>query len=335
MARDGIAARIAEVVENVRLPRPWPVEVQETDDERCAVVVAPGPNKRPLSLCVDAADRRFWILHTAAGRRDADWIARRLVDRGTRLGRTPFPSQMLARLTARGRCVGLGLDFDRGALRRVDASEGTDDDALKMQLRGARAWRVLELMGEDGSFAASTALSRMRIAIRAEGAGSGPATLDVRFDGGIATRGARFETHAALAGTLRQSYAKLVAKLEPADRSPTGGAAPTLTGRAVEVRPVRPIAEPRRFAQVVFSGARPFQLWGAPRATTPEFARVRAVDLATGVRLDFEIAPEFVRVHVPARRSGSAVMRFYSNMQRHHDARARLLDHERRDVFAL
>ena len=95
----------------------------------------------------------------------------------------------------------------------------------------------------------------------------------------------------------------------------------------------RPISDLTVFCERIFSCGQPFRLWGVPVPLGSDYYRVRAVDLHVGTPIDFEVAPEFVRVYLPAGSCGNSVMRMYTNLQHHYDSLVRAEDGNGRPVF--
>ena len=331
----GFVPRLAAIVARSTLRTRFPCEVHAANDPALATIHGRYRNRERVSLYVDRADPRYWILHTAASSHAADWIVGQLVGSGTDLDRAYIPSQLLGKLTSRGACHGLSLDFDH-RIFRYDGQDGggTPSDFLKMQLWGDRAWRVLELMRQDSSFPGSTTLSRVQVKCWPDERDKNAYCLaDVRFDGRITARGTSFEGHATLVDALKKSYSREVAKLESGYRIRARAGGEELTGRALGISTSRPIRDLEEFSRIVFSATKPFLLWGVPAVSSSSFVRVCAVDLRLGSRLDFEITSEFIRVYIPSGSCATAVLRFYTNLQHHHDARVQLLDKDDRDVF--
>ena len=89
------------------------------------------------------------------------------------------------------------------------------------------------------------------------------------------------------------------------------------------------------FCEKVFSCGEPFRLWGVPIRVAEDFYRVEGFDLHIGNPIQFEIAPEFIRVYMPTGSCGNSVVRLYTNLQHHYDALIQAEDGNGRCVFEV
>ena len=330
----GFVPRLTEAVDGSTLGAQLSCEVHPGEDPRLATICARTGDRASAYLYVDAGDPRYWVVHTTAASQSADWIVARLVEGSTRIDRVLIPAQLLDGISGLGSCIGLGLDFDRRVLSDHGAGDdGQDTGSLKMQLWGHQARRLLELMRHEPAFTDHTMLSRLRIRCQRDvNDQSAFSVEEIRLDGKITAQGTWFEGHANMVRAMKEAFAHAVGRLE-SDYSIRGGSTgDKITGRALAIDTNRTIEDLDAFTRAVFSGSGPFQLWGVPRAANG-LLRIRATDLGLGGRLDFEITPAFIRVYLPSTTSGSTVLRFYTNLQRHHDARVRLLNEDGKDVL--
>ena len=330
----GLVPRLAEVVDASALGARFACEVHPGEVRDLATICARMGDRASTYIYVDAQDPRYWVVHTTAASRAADWIVARLVEGSTRIDRVLIPVQLLDRISSLGSCVGLGLDFDRRVFSDDgDGNGGRYIGSLKMQQWGHQARRLLELMRHEPSFADQTTLSRLQIRCQPDGGDRTTFSVEeIRLDGKITAQGTWFEGHANMVRTLKKAFARVVGRLESDYSIRARSTGDTVAGRALAIDTNRAIEDLDVFARTVFSGGPPFQLWGVPR-TGDGVVRVRATDLGLGGRLDFEITPAFIRVYLPSTTSGSTILRFYANLQRHHDARVRLLNEEGLDVL--
>ena len=330
----GFVPRLTEIVDGSTLGARFSCEIHPGENPHLATICARNGDRVSAYLYVDAWDPRYWVVHTTAASQAADWIVGRLVEGSTRIDRVLIPAQLLDEISGLGSCVGLGLDFDR----RVFSDEGPGDNGpdtgfLKMQLWGHQARRLLELMRHEPAFTAHTMLSRLQIRCQPDGNDQTAFSVEeIRLDGKITAGGTWFEGHANMVRTLKEAFARAVGTLESDYSIRARSTGDKVTGRALAIDTNRAIEDLEAFTRTVFSGSGPFKLWGVPRAANG-LLRVRATDLGLGGRLDFEITPSFIRVYLPSTTSGSTVLRFYTNLQRHHDARVRLLNEEEKDVL--
>ena len=86
-----------------------------------------------------------------------------------------------------------------------------------------------------------------------------------------------------------------------------------------------PPVDPGLFIRAVFAGVQPFRLMGIPRQIDPDYWVIPAVDLHGGHRLDFEVAPEFVRIYLRGEACANSALRFEANLQHHLSGDSRLI----------
>ena len=91
-----------------------------------------------------------------------------------------------------------------------------------------------------------------------------------------------------------------------------------LTGQPIKVDMKPHIADLPAFCARLFSAINPFRLAGIPRRVGDDHFLVAAVDLHTGQTLRFELSPDRIIVFLPAGTCGNTLLRFVTNLQRHH-----------------
>lgn len=290
--------------------------------------------RTPVAMYADCRDPRHWLIHTLASGRTADWAIGRMAAVGTRLSRVSLPGQLLRKLAGLGLLEGLILSHDR---RQFDEGKGYDARGfMSMQLWGGQSGRILSTMSRERSLSDSISLSRVHVRYWPDEDDRAASCLaEIDRDGRMVTRGTSYEGHLHLVKVFRRLYTRQIEKLESRFRVRADGDAGKLVGRCLTIRPARPVGNPARFCDLVFSGTLPFRLWGVPALTSGSFTRVRALDLDVGGALDCEITPEFLRVFLLSGTSANSVVRFFANLQRHFDSGVRLLDQDEQDVLEL
>lgn len=306
--------------------------VHETDEEFFFRVEAQWAANN-AEYYVDANDHRFWVLHSISNSLKADNILRRVIANDSHFDSAWLPMQLLERVTDMGAFRGLHLDYDRREVPDVefDVPEAPVE-YLKMQLWGNRARRVLELLRQPDAFANATTLSKVKIKHwlnQAEDEDS--FSLDeVKWDGKITARGTSFQSHLNLVNSIYTSYAARVRVFEDKFSlrfgrvNRTNRNRTTLSGEPLSITFSRPLPDLEKFLNSVFSGAEPFRLWGTPVSLGTNYFRVTALDLHVTNRINFEVAPDFMRVYLPDGSCGNTVVRLYTNLQHYYDSQVLL-----------
>lgn len=312
----------------------YPAAVHTSGDRGLFTIEAPYRGRAPVYLYADCADPRFWLLHTLARSETADWIVGRLTGVGTGLARVALPDQLMEKLAGLGSLQGVITIHDPRILRHENASPARTD-FMSMQLWGAQSRRVMSLLRADRSLGKCVSLSRVHLKYRPDEEDCEAFSLDdVHCDGRLEARGTSIVAHLHLVDILRDAYREKVETIESGYRVHTDEEG-TLFGRCLTIRLSRPIGDAADLCRRILSTSPPFRYWGVPASSSPAFARVSALDLNVGRTFGLEITPEFIRVFLPAGTTGSAVVRFFSNLQRHLDSRVRLIGLDERDVFEL
>lgn len=293
--------------------------------------------REPVTIFVDTSNRRFWVLHSMNSSIALDWLIDRLIRTSQELDRAWIPIDLLELASQYGAFRGLGLDYDRRFIPDVDfEAPGAPVEFLKMQLWGSKAGEVLRILRQHDAFPHETALSKVKVKYWLSEDRNGEFALDdIKYNGKITARGTSFQSHITLINDLYRRYAELIRMIE--ERFSLSWA---LTEGQVDMRgePVnlflsRPIADLETFCASLFSPSAPFRLWGVPIALTDNFYRVSAVDLHAGSRIDFEIAPKFIRVYLRDGSCGNSLVRLYTNLQHHYDARIEAKDADGQRLF--
>jgi hypothetical protein len=291
-----------------------------------------------LIVYVDFTNPRYWFLHSMGSSNTLDWVIGRLVKARPELDRAWLPADFLERVSTMGSFRGLGLDYDRRIIPDVDFdSQEAPVEFLKMQLWASDAGRILRTLRKEDAFPNDTTLSKVKVKFWLDGESDGDFSLDdIKYDGKVTARGTSFQSHIALVSKIYEDYANQIRELEEkyalrAYYQHDGRL--SLDGEPVNFRFKRPIANIEVFCESVFSCGEPFRLWGVPVRIAKDFYRVQAIDLHVGGPIQFEIAPEFMRLYLPVGSCGNSVLRLYTNLQHHYDALVRAQDGDGRRIF--
>ena len=281
---------------------------------------------------VDAADQRFWILHSTSNSARTDRILRRVIANDPHLDSAWLPIQLLEEVADMGTFRGLGLDYDHRKVPDVNFEEpDAPVEYLKMQMWGNRAREVLETLRDTDAFSNATTLSKVRVKHWLDRAADTESfTLDdVKWDGKITARGTSFPSHVNLVSSVYRTYSAKVKAFEQQfslrydaiKMANAGEAYYHISGEPLNVTFSRPMPDLEKFVDAVFSGAEPFRLWGTPVLLGTHYYRVTALDLHVSHRITFEITPEFMRVYLPDGSCGNTIIRLYTNLQHYYDSR--------------
>lgn len=291
----------------------------------------------PLIAYLDFTNSRFWLLHSVGSSHATDLLIEKLIKAGPELDRAWLSADFLEYVSSKGAFRGLSLDYDRRKVPDVDFhSPEAPVEFLKMQLWGNKAADILRILREERAFPHETTLSKVKIKFWLKGELDGDFSLDdIKYDGKVTARGTSFQSHIALISHIYEKYANQIRKLEKryALRVSTDNGRLFIEGEPVNLLFKRPIDNLEIFCESVFSCGDPFRLWGVPIRLAEDFYRVQAVDLHIGRPLQFEIAPDFLRVYLPEGSCGNSIVRLYTNLQHHYDSLVQAEDGDGGPVF--
>jgi hypothetical protein len=290
-----------------------------------------------LVIYVDYTNPRYWLLHSMGSSNAMDWLIERSVKATPELDRAWLPAGLLEHISRMGSFRGLSLDYDRRVVPDVDfQAPEIPVEFLKMQLWGNKAGDILGILRAEGAFPHETTLSKVKIKFWLDGKSDEEFSLDdIKYDGKTTARGTSFQSHIALISRVYEIYADQIRKLEEnySIKASVLDGRLFLDGTPINFLFTRPIANLETFCESIFSCGEPFRLWGTPVPLAEDFYRVQAIDLHIGSPLQFEIAPEYMRVYLPVGSCGNSVLRLYTNLQHHYDSLVGNEDGEGRPIF--
>lgn len=265
----------------------------------------------------DVADKRFIVLHTAAG---SD-IAGRAVAAITasdrlRLDMMWLPDPLLRALARRA-----GAGALRGlAARRAGGFPGTgrsSSEGFDLDVCGTLACEVDRHARRSRRLAGAMACRKITL-VSCDGDGPlGRASVDISRDGRLAARsGGSLHGHLHLVDEARALYAHVVGGIEacrPGSMHPDGEL--DIVGRPVHIRLCDPLRDIGAFVNRLFDSTRPLRLWGLESEVEEGYYNVAGMDIHTASPMNFEIAADMMRIYLSGESFGGAVMRLLCNLQ--------------------
>lgn len=313
------------------------VRTLETDDSNLVTITSTYRGEG-VTLFADVSNQRYWQVHSVDNSDAVDWLVHRLINSGPELDRAWFPSHLLEYFGSLGSFRGLSLDYDRRVIPDVDLeSNNAPVDVLKMHLRGNRATDILAMFRDQGGFASQTTVSRVKVRYASDIHGGYFTLDDIKYDGKMTARGTSFETHLELVSAISDKYSSIISHIERHSAMSVirNSGSVTFKGEPINIMFPRPIANLGIFCDRVFSCLEPFRLWGVPVQLSPDYYRVSAVDLHVGSEVTFEISPEWMRIYLSASSCGNTVIRIFTNLQHHYDAKIEAVDGDGRTVVGV
>ena len=310
---------------------PVPVKLNATDDPSLNLVsVSVGSNE--VEFYLDTLDSRYWIFHTIAAASAADSAIRALVHRTRLLDAAWMPSGQLETWSGElgvPRVVTAKFSMPTGLYQDELLDEEYQDESLYSSIGSTGDARTrLSKYRQSEALAPNLALWATRIA-RRDSSQDLVVVDDVTASGKLTCRGNSFRLHQELLLGLKARYADMIQRWESTYRlgwEPIGeGVKPT--GETAELRLPESLNEDQeeRLLQVLFNCGEPYRLYGVPIRNGDQRYIVRAVDLHTGDKIDFELLPDTLRAYLYPTTCGNVLARLLTNLQHYHDARVQLV----------
>ena len=306
-----------------------PVDVASTDDHSIFQLRI---GKAGVPFFLDALDGRFWVLHSISPAADSDKAIRGLILGTRNLDSFWLPTHQMEDWIGKlgvPRVLTTKFAVATGIYQESIPEEEFLDDSLVFRIGALGDARPrLNAYRESPILAANLALWSASIARRWSD-GDQLTTSIVTASGKVTARGNSFRLHEEIVDGLRARYADLIEEWEGRFRlrwSETDGRLTPAGETAVIAFPER--QSQRSLEQVIsvlFSCAEPFRLSGTPiaRGDSGHYV-VKAVDLHTNHKVDFEITPGFLRAYLHSDTCGNVLARLLTNLQHYVDARITL-----------
>ena len=278
---------------------------------------------------VDAANPRFWLLHSKTKARPTTHAVRRMIAHNPRLDVAWLPRNQMRHVQHSYSPFGFRLGFDERLFYQGRDVAELQEPTHKLAVEHAG-------VGAEGMYALleSNELTRRAMAVAEvafwERGDGGTQIMRLSRDGRLQSKGPSLDSHLGAAHRLLSGYERFVRGLEQTfalrmSEEDTGDV--VIQGRPLSLDAAKP--EGFAFAQLVerlLSGVEPFRLLGTIDWREEDLAWVEAVDLHTGTPVRLDLTPQWVRMYLGAGLCGNTLARFVTNLQRSYNADLRFLD---------
>lgn len=311
--------------------------VSPTDDHDLVTVEVTlasrrGRPPRSVTLVLDRVAKRFAFCHSLAEANQSDAAVNNFL-RGPHVDTFWLSSAMLEQIGQLGALRGFSTRFDGSRFPEADRTDFQQGrvpsvdvrlpvESLNLKLWGTEAPTVLEALRATHQIRRAISVASVRLRYVAVGARDLFSLDDVDYTGRITTRGTSYAMHRDFAMNVTWQYERRLDELESGHRIRV--AANTLAGEPLIIR-IDPPMDPHSFVTAVFRGVYPFRLIGLAQSITKDYLAIPAVDLHGGHRLDFEVAPDFVRIFMRGSACANTVLRFEANLQHYLSSDSQLL----------
>lgn len=293
---------------------------ERTDDSTLWNVVSGGT----IGTYLDVSKDRLWVLHSIGSADEMNDLVSIMTERDGSMMDLPWlASDSLDTIGHFGEMsAGFNLRY-----RNEFMKGGQDSDVEDMTMRfwGSAALELIEQLRKSERIKAGLSLSGIGLTHEVE---NGYVKEQISYDGRImAIKGDSIDSHFSIISKIQSYYEHILNLLESEYRfnfeKMAHGVA--FRGEALSITFEREIVDLRTFAENMFSTYLPFRLWGVVKTLESKLIKVKAVDLHTGGRIDFEIEPHQMRVYLQEHACGNVVTRLIANLQSSYDAQSKLL----------
>jgi len=273
---------------------------------------------------LDISNPRLWILHSIGYAKEMKSLVYEMTaGDGSMIDFPWFASDSLDHIGHFGETgAGFSLKY-----RNEFVKSGQDSDVEDMTMRfwGAAALELIDQLRRSERIKAGLSLSGIGLSHKIE---NGYVKEQVSSDGRItAIKGDSIDSHFSIISKIQHYYQTLLNRIENEyrfsyEKKPHGVA---FKGEALEIRFERRIVDLISFAESMFSTFLPFRLWGVIKSLGEDSVKVKAVDLHTGGRIDFEIGPDQMMLYLQEHACANVITRLFANLQSSYDAQSKLL----------
>lgn len=287
-----------------------------------------GPKK--VSFYLDTLDTRFWLVHSVESATASDYAIQSLVQRTRLLDSVWLPTNEFETwITEVGtpRVMTAKFAVNAGLYRDALPEEEFLDNSFLFKIGAAT--NVIERWKQYRNVPALEPVQALWSArvYRGDGDKDDPRYVvdDITAAGKVTARGNSFNQHDAFLRHFLANYKQLILKWEQKFRLGWSirdtGILPT--GEVVEISWPEPLDEFRyeSLISTLFNCGEPYRLYGVPLNRHRNRVSVQAVDLHTGDKVNLEILPHGMWVHLFPRSCGNVLSRLLTNLQHYHDAR--------------
>jgi len=280
-----------------------------------------------LAGYLDIANPRLWILHSIGAAKEMNENVRNMTEKDNSMIDLPWlSSNSLQTIGAFGKTsAGFSLKYRN---RFLEAGTEIDVEDMTMRFWGSAALELIEQLKKNKRIEGGLSLNGIGLIHQFE---KGYVKEQVSWSGRImAIRGDSIDSHFSVLNKVQTYYQNLLDVLESEYRFsykslPHGVA---FSGESLKILFERRIGNLRDFVNSIFSTTQPFRLWGVTKELEPDRLKVKAVDLHSGGRIDFEIEPTQMTIYLQAGACANVVTRLFTNLQSTFDARSQLVGYD-------
>jgi hypothetical protein len=289
--------------------------------------------EKEATFYLENIDNRFIKGHSADKADDCREGVKKIIKETSIFDRAWFSSKLLENLSYIGNFESWKSSFDsKGVYTEKEIrEEKLDWEELRISMKSRNPRKYLEEMRKTNIFQNNLPLTGIKIS-------NGDieddfAREEVNFKGKFTARGNNFPKHNKVVDSFYEKYSKLICFIE--DEFGFDYSGQRIDGKPLIIN-YKEIDE-ESFETTVknwFKGKKPFRLWGDVDFEYDDFVKIKAVDLHTGHKLNFEIGLDFMRVYLPAASCGNTIARLITNLEQHFASSIEVSSQKFKDILA-
>ncbi|MGN7300624.1 hypothetical protein [Ferdinandcohnia sp. SAFN-114] len=293
------------------------LKVRETEDENLFVI-----DSDDGELYLDVSQKRFWVLHSAIKAKNSDFI-HKIILREKNIDNIWLPIPFLTGLKKFGEIYGMGISFTEYLKKEeIDDFIFPNQNTLNLDIRRLYVNKMMTLL-QKSDLKEVIGINKVSLLEKSFENSENFIVDDITYYGKITGRGTSFSKHHSIVQSILSSYSTKITKLEQDYSYSFNPDNHGLKGQPIDIYLNRPDINLETLVDTMFSGNKPFNLWGVPDWRSENYCRVNAVDLHSGnygKNLEFEVMPNLIRVLLPKGSCGNTIARLITNIHQSIDA---------------
>ncbi|WP_054751917.1 hypothetical protein [Piscibacillus salipiscarius] len=313
-------------------PEKYNYKVIETEDENLLSV-----NFRDGHLFIDVMNPRFWVIHTAIKAEHSD-LFHSILLKQKNMDSVWLPIPFLKDLVKYGEIYGIGMSFTE-LLNREERDKllFENQDTLKLDIRRLYVKEMLQALTHS-ELRMAAGLNKISILNYSDEDSDNYIIDDITYAGKITGRGTSFSKHLFLTHNVLEEYENSVNLIEDNFSFNYDLDSYKISGAPITINLNRKNINIYKLVETLFSGKKPFQLWGIPDWRSENYCYVSAVDLHLGnfgKQIHFEITSSTIKVILPKSSCGNSVARLITNIHQSIDATSSIKGGKNHDIFTI
>ncbi|PFO12704.1 hypothetical protein COJ70_24355 [Priestia megaterium] len=288
-------------------------------------------------MFIDTTNKRFWKIHSVAKAEVSDYFYKVLTKRKL-FDQIWLPIPFLLGLPKYGELYGVGMSFTEELKDdEFDNLYPEKSHNLSMNIRRMYVHQLLDLM-KGSAMKEVMGVNKISILDPSSDDNENYIIDDITYFGKITARGTSYGKHSYILDELLHNYEKSISSIENDYSLHFDNVLSTIEGQPIEITLNRKEIDLHKLVTVIFSGNKPFNLWGMPQWRNENYCKVNAVDLHNGnygKTIDFEIFPNLIRAYLPQGTCGNSISRLLTNIHQSIDATATMKGVNKSDFFTI